>query len=714
MIELRLLGSVELGGSHRQPGETVLAQPKRLALLAYLAAARPAGFHRRDKLLAMFWPEAPAAAARVALNQAFSFIRRHLGPDVLVVRGHDEIAIDPRAVWCDARAFVERLDGGDAPAALALYRGSLLDGLHVRGCPGFERWLDDERSDLQRRAAACAWEAADLASSSGDDRTAAEWGRRAHGLAPLDEPGVRRLMTLLSAMGDRAGAMEAYGDFVTRMETELELPPSPETIGLAARLREAAAASRDPPNRAPELRRRSIAVLPFRTLTPPPETELHLIDGIHEQLISELAKRPAFQVIGRTSVKPYLDDESPADRAGRRLGVDLVVETAAARVEPDGWRVTLRLLDVRSGTVLWGGTYEGPHVRTIHLSAARSIARALDAPGEADEQVVRLPRPSAYNEYLLGRFHWNRFHTTGLRTAVRHLERAVELDPAYAAAHAALAGAFAMLGIAHGEMPAREAFSRVRRHAERALQLEPALAAGHAWLGFYELFFGWDFQAAEQHLERSIAYGGETSDAYRHLAFCRGWTGRHREAIACALRAIDLDPVAPISYGDAGVQHYYARRYPEAVRFFRESLELEPGFHPSHWGLGETYLAMGRISQGVAHLEKAYAGAGTAAFLGTLALGHARAGRSHSALEILDALTAASSAQPELAAVMALVHVGLGDHERALDSLERACEVRSVYLPHVLSLPLLGELRRHDRCQRVARRVGLGTDVPPA
>jgi DNA-binding SARP family transcriptional activator/TolB-like protein len=240
MIELRALGSLDLRTADGHEIRSVLAQPKRLALLAYLAAAVPGGFARRDTLLGMFWPESSDERARGAFRQAVLYLRRSLGEGVLVNRAEDELGIAEGTLWCDAAEFRAALDRGDPASALSLYRGDLLDGLFVAEAPEFEAWLSAERAALRARAVAAAWTLAEAALAAGDDGAAREWARRGMELAPLDEGGVRRRMGLLAAAGDRAGAVAAYEEFARRLARDLELEPAPETRALLDEIRHSA------------------------------------------------------------------------------------------------------------------------------------------------------------------------------------------------------------------------------------------------------------------------------------------------------------------------------------------------------------------------------------------------------------------------------------------------------------------------------------------
>ena len=237
MIELRTFGALELTAADGAPIRSVLAQPRRAALLCYLALATPRGFQRRDSLLALFWPEHDAEQARGALRQSVYFLRRALGAEAILSRGDDELAVAPEAVRCDARAFEAALEEGRPEDALGLYAGDLLAGFHIADAPDFERWLEAERGRLRERAQEAAWALAAAREADGDPAGAAEAARRAAALSPADEIALRRLLLLLERVGDRAGAVRAHEAFARRLMEEYELEPSAETERLAARIR---------------------------------------------------------------------------------------------------------------------------------------------------------------------------------------------------------------------------------------------------------------------------------------------------------------------------------------------------------------------------------------------------------------------------------------------------------------------------------------------
>ena len=313
-IELRGLGVVELTGPAAADCGAVLRQPKRLALLAYLAVAAPRRFHRRDSLVGMFWPELDQERARAALRRSLYFIRTALGAEVLPGRGDEEVGVADDTVWSDVTAFRAAIDAGDLAAALELYQGELLPGFYISGAPEFERWLDGERAELRSLAARAAWTLAEEAAARGDAAAAAGFGRRASGFAPDDERGIRRLLGLLDRVGDRAGALRAYDEFVRRLAAEYELEPSEETRAAAAAIRIYPAPSVPLP-----VEPDTIAVFPF---TVRGDAELaYLRDGMVDLLATELDGAGRFRTVDPRALLAYVAREGWQDDDPERAGV---------------------------------------------------------------------------------------------------------------------------------------------------------------------------------------------------------------------------------------------------------------------------------------------------------------------------------------------------------------------------------------------------------
>ncbi len=236
MIEFRLLGSVDLKGPEGTL-RSVLAQPKRVALLAYLAVARPDGYHRRDKLLGLFWPESDQEHGRAALRKALYFLRQSLGEDVIVGRGDEEVGLAEGAVSCDVVAFEQALEAGELEKAVALYAGPLLDGFHVGEADEFERWLESERQRLADRYAGALESLAGQAKSAADSRGAAEWWKRLAAHDPYNTRAALRLAEALAAAGDRGNGLQYLEEHARRLSDELGIEADAELVAAIERLK---------------------------------------------------------------------------------------------------------------------------------------------------------------------------------------------------------------------------------------------------------------------------------------------------------------------------------------------------------------------------------------------------------------------------------------------------------------------------------------------
>ncbi len=249
-----VLGGVALhGAADPAAADRLLAQPKVVALLTYLAlaaAGRPARYQRRDRMVGLLWPELDQTHARGALRKAVHAARGVLGADALLSRGDEELALAPGALWCDAVAFGEAEESGYLARALELYAGDLLPGFHLPECGEFGRWLDDERADLRERAAGAAWALAARMIEGEQLTEAGRWARRAVRYAWDDERALRRALVLLDRLGDRAGALRLYDEFARRLRAEYEAEPSRDTVAIVAALR-AGVPLPAPPSRQP-------------------------------------------------------------------------------------------------------------------------------------------------------------------------------------------------------------------------------------------------------------------------------------------------------------------------------------------------------------------------------------------------------------------------------------------------------------------------------
>jgi serine/threonine-protein kinase len=497
MIELRTLGSLDLRGADGFELRPVLQQPKRLALLAYLAVAHPPRFYRRDTLLAMFWPELDGEHARAALRRALYFLRRSLGDGVILGRGDEEVGLSAQELSCDAALFQRAIAEERPGDALALYRGSLLEGVYVSGAPEFERWLDEMRAALPAQAASAAWTVADRAEERGDSRAAVEAARRAAALAPYDESVHRRLLSLVDRVGDRAGALRAHDEFVRRLRVDYELEPSTETLALVAAIKQRRSPPSAPPNEptgaAPT--RSVIAVLPFvvrgnREYTYLAEGLVDLLsttlDGAGEvrtvdprALLGHIAREHEQRGTDRTHFDP-----AQACAVAERFGAGSFV--LGSVIEAGGrLRICATLYDATArGTpalvaVEVAGSGESGVFDLVDEIARRLLAGQSVDPGARLSRLAALTTESlpALKAYLRGEVE---FRAGRYLQALDAFQSAANEDPSFALAYYRLSSAAA--AGANLEL-AREASARAAQHQHRLAYHDRALLdAQRAWL----------------------------------------------------------------------------------------------------------------------------------------------------------------------------------------------------------------------------------------
>lgn len=236
MIDLRTLGAVDLRDGAGAELRAVLVQPRQLALLTYLAVSAPR-LHRRDSLLALFWPEQDVAHARLALRQALHRLRSALGDRALLSRGDEEVGLDEAQCRCDVQRFEQAMDAGELEGAAELYRGAFLDGFFLSDAPEFERWVEGQRGRLDRRYAEALEQLAQSALERGDAVAGARWYSRLAEHSPHPSRIAMQLMRALDAAGDRAGAIRHADQHAARLRADLDAAPDPEVEALAARLR---------------------------------------------------------------------------------------------------------------------------------------------------------------------------------------------------------------------------------------------------------------------------------------------------------------------------------------------------------------------------------------------------------------------------------------------------------------------------------------------
>ena len=452
----------------------------------------------------------------------------------------------------------------------------------------------------------------------------------------------------------------------------------------------------------------SIAVLPLANVSADLEQE-YFVDGMTDALIADLAQISALKVISRTTIMRYKGTQARLPEIARELNVDGVIEGSVLRVG-NRVRITVQLIHAATDTHIWAHRYDQPleDVLAVHCDVARAIAREIQVRVTPAERLrlarTQVRRPDAHEEYLRGRHHWRRFTEDGLRRASEYLRQAIALDSTFAAAHAALADVHIATGAFGIERPA-EAFAEAQTCARRALELDPDLGEAHRALAFVRMYH-WDWAGADAAFGCALTAASGSGETHCYYALYLMIRGRLTEAVAAAEHARSLDPLSPMIGNDRALTLWAVHRYTEAIDGYRQTLELDPYFVESRRELGLLHAFLGDFDAALAELERAAKLAPDMETLASLGYGLALAGREPEARAILEELHLTGKRRYVEAYARCLIHLGLGDHGRALEDLERAYEERSwqlVWLGH----PLYEPLRPNPRFRALLARVGL-------
>jgi TolB-like protein/DNA-binding winged helix-turn-helix (wHTH) protein/Tfp pilus assembly protein PilF len=457
---------------------------------------------------------------------------------------------------------------------------------------------------------------------------------------------------------------------------------------------------------------RSLAVLPLKNLSGDASQD-YFSDGMTEELITQLGQISALRVISSTSVMLYKGVDKPLADIGRELSVQAVVEGSVLR-SGDRVRITAQLIRVPADEQMWAQSYEGElrDMLALQSKVAQDIAEQIRATLSRRQQAaLRKPRtvsPDAYEDYLKGRYFWNKRTGDGLKKAIDYFSRAVEADPNYAEAYSGLADSYALAGDwLYEVLPPQEAFRQARAAATRALALDDTLGAAHTSLAFALDLYAWDWAAAEKEYKRAIELSPGYATAHHWYAWHLLVMGRDSEGIFEMRRAESLDPLSLIISADLAEALCIAHLYDESVRQSKRTLDLDPNFAVAHYQLGQAFAQKHLYDEAIAEFQRAIELSGhSGAFDSNLAYVYALSGRKVEAEKILEALQAGPGKNPSIDANIALVYVGLGDHDQAMNWLNKAYEAR--FNPSILLRPAFDPLRSDVRFKDLWRRVGLG------
>jgi TolB-like protein/DNA-binding winged helix-turn-helix (wHTH) protein/Tfp pilus assembly protein PilF len=454
----------------------------------------------------------------------------------------------------------------------------------------------------------------------------------------------------------------------------------------------------------------SIAVLPLENLSNDPEQQ-YFVEGMTDEITTDLAKLPGIRVISRTSAMQYKNTHKTMPQIARELNVDAVVEGTVLRV---GNRVRIRtqLIYAPADRHVWAQAYERDlkDVLTLQANLAEDIAGEIQLKLTSQQQATWSTRsidPEAHELYLKGRYFWNKRDQAGFTKAVDYFQQAIAKDPTYAAAYAGLADSYALSG-GFNLLPVDQAMPRAQAAAEKALQLDSNLAEAHASLGLIAPFNNWNWADAERHYQRAIELNPNYATA--HHWYAEGYlmpVGRADEAIAEIRKAQELDPLSAVIAVDMGKELYFVRRYDDALVELRRALELDPNFTSAHNWISDTLVEKKMYNEAIAELEKTKSFREERVYVRQTAYLYARMGRYSQARTALAKSLRLSQGKQVSSGAVALTYAALGDKNASFEWLEKACAEKSSFMTSLKYWSVFDPLRVDPRFGDLLRRVGL-------
>ena len=455
----------------------------------------------------------------------------------------------------------------------------------------------------------------------------------------------------------------------------------------------------------------SIAVLPFENASRDPEHE-YLSDGISGSLVNILATIPKLRVIAQSTVFRYKGRRVDPQEVGRELNVRAVL-TGRIMQSGGSLRIGSELVDVATGSRLWGAQYDRPpgDIFAIQDEISNEISEKLRLRLTRAERKRLTKRqtddPEAYRLYLKGRHHWNQWTEDGFYKAIEYFQQAVEKDPTYALAYTGLADSYVLLGW-NSYLPPKDAFPKAKLAAMAALRIDPDLGEGHTPLSAVYWLYDWQWPEAIMEFRRSLALNPAHPTASHWYAECLMTMGRHDEAIAQMKSSQELDPLSLIISAGIGWALYMAHRYDDSIAQLRRTVELDTNYPVTYWILCLVLRKMGNYELAIAEGEKGVKFSGGSPLINAaLAQTLATAGKRDQANEILTVLTDLAKQKYIAPYFLAGIHVGLGEDARALEYLEKAFAERSHWLLYLHIDPGMDALRQNPQFQDLLRRIGL-------
>jgi TolB-like protein/Tfp pilus assembly protein PilF len=455
---------------------------------------------------------------------------------------------------------------------------------------------------------------------------------------------------------------------------------------------------------------KSIAVLPFDNLSRDPDNAF-FAEGVQDEILTRLAKVADLKVISRTSTQHFKSAPDDLRDIAKKLGVMNIVEGSVQKAG-NQVRVNVQLINAMNDAHLWADTYDRKltDIFAVESEIAKTIADTLQAKltGSEKTAIAKKPteNPEAYELYLKGRFFWNKRSGVDLHKAIEYFNQAIAKDPNYALAYAGLADSYMLLpNYDFGGTPVRESITPAREAITKALELDDSLAEAHASLGLLDTV-ELRLDRAVSDFERAIQLNPNYATAHHWLMLGQLSLGRFDQAMVEAKRALELDPLSIIINADVSWLYSCAHQFDEAEKRARKTLEIDPRFFLAHYYLGGILQLRGHLKEAIPEFQKSVELNNDAYSIAMLGQAYARNGQKDEAQKILARLTEEAKSRYVSPYAWAVLYIGLGEKERAIDELEHAYQTGDTnYLFVVKVDPLLDDLRGNPRFEALVQKV---------
>jgi TolB-like protein/Tfp pilus assembly protein PilF len=455
---------------------------------------------------------------------------------------------------------------------------------------------------------------------------------------------------------------------------------------------------------------KSIAVLPFENLSHDPDNA-YFAEGIQDEILTRLAKVADLKVISHTSTQRYKSSPNDLPQIAKQLGVANILEGSVQKSQ-DQVRVNVQLINAATDAHLWGESFDRKliDIFAVESEIAAKVADTLQAKLTGAEQHAISMQPTqnteAYQLYLKGRYFWNKRTGPDLQKAIEFFKQAIEKDPNYALAYVGLGDSYILLS-GFGAARPQDSFPLAEAAAKKALEIDDNLAEAHTTLGFSLCVHHFDFAGSIREFERAIALNPNYATA--HHWFGDGpllAVGQFDRAIAEGKRALELDPLSVIITADLGANYLVARRYDEAIEQFHKAIDLDPRFYYAHWNLAQALELKGNLREALVEYKKAVELDDDPFVLALLGQAYAKIGQRDEALKILAQLPQIGANRYIPSYSYALLHMALGEKDKAIEWLERSYqEGAGLDLIFLKVDPMLDPLQKEPRFQALVRKI---------